>query len=440
MTYSSTIFSKNYIVAIVNDDIISQYDIENRLDLVTKKLNISQTPKVRRHILPQVLQMLVDEHLQMQKALSLKLEIGNQEITRAITSIIDKQNSFQRRKYSNLLFKDIFFTSSLIRRNKDYINSVLRKEDNSQKFFKEEKYDINFLQNTSLIDEVLSEIAWHKVMQHTVHPQIGESEIDIALQALYNTENQTQNLLAEIVLPVDDSAEEENTRVLAEQLVGQIHTGLDFQAIARRFSHAASAIHGGDLGWILQGQLELIIEKVLRKMQPGQLSMPIRTLSGYKIILLREKKVHNSLFKKNITLHQLFMPLTGPKALSPQTQSELVKATQMVSSCEAFDALGRQTKTLLSGKVGKIKTADLLPILRDIVLQLAPYTASVPIPMNEGLVVLMICDSTSIEIEPQSSLPSRESIVQELEKAKIDTMRSQKLRDLRSSGFIEIYH
>ncbi len=546
-TYSYATDHSNHIIAIVNDDVISQFDVENRLDFLIRKFHLSQTPAVRRHLLPQILQNLVDEHLKVQIAKSLSINLSNSEVSRAISSLVDQQNPLLNRQSLSaltdltafsllatdsgltgplrtpdlapmgaLLAPDSGLTvhlrtpdavplsapmSSLLASGSGLIGPLhtpdsaslsapmgsllasgsgltgpLHTPDSAplsapmgsllasgsgltgplrtpgyvtESFFLAQDPLQDHLNNYQerglfkdhlfidiLINEIRSEIAWHKIVQHTVHLKIEESEINTALKALHKTENQIQNLLAEIVLQVSDSADGEDIRVLAEQIVGQVRTGADFKAAARQFSQAASATHGGDLGWILQGQLEFAIENVLQKMQPGQFSMPIRTFSGYTIVLLRERRTACSADNTLLTLRQLFMPLTGPESLSPHKRSDVLAAARMTSSCEAFDALIQQTGTPQSGRIGQIRAGDLLPTLRAVVLRLSPQTASVPLPMNGGLAILMVCDRKSPA--QQLDLSSREVIAQQLERAKIENIYYERLQNLRRAAFIEV--
>src|SRR3546814_12954710 len=58
----------------------------------------------------------------------------------------------------------------------------------------------------------------------------------------------------------------------------------------RAFSQAAGAASGGDLGWVIEGQLDPALDRTLRSLAPGQVSEPIRTLTGYHILLLRDQR------------------------------------------------------------------------------------------------------------------------------------------------------
>ncbi|KAF0115750.1 MAG: peptidyl-prolyl cis-trans isomerase SurA [Rhodospirillaceae bacterium] len=387
------------IAAIVNDEIISRHDVENRLDFVIGTSGLANTPDVRRRLLSQVLQTLVDERLKMQEAHSLQFMVSDLEIASAV-AMIEQQNNLPRGGFERLIAE---------RR----------------------------LDRATAMNQLRAEVAWYKVTQRTVRPsaKVGENEIDASLQTLRAAAGQPRNLLAEIFLAVDDPAREDDVRTLAERLAEQLGAGADFKAIARQFSHNASAAAGGDLGWMAQGQLDPEIEATLATMQPGRLSPPIRTSSGYAIMLLRDRRSSRGAGETRFTLSQLFMPTTGPQALPPQTRSELIEAARTTSSCAAFEALAQKTKAPQSGALGQIEANDLPQQLRNVVLPLPLHTASAPVSVENGIAVLMVCERTD---PPPPDLPSREEISRQIEANKITLMQHRKLRDLRRAAFIEV--
>src|SRR3546814_10301063 len=74
----------------------------------------------------------------------------------------------------------------------------------------------------------------------------------------------------------------------ARRLFDELRRGANFAGLARQFSQSGTAILGGDLGWVQDGELEDQLNDVLAQMGPGEMSVPIRTLSGFHILLLRE--------------------------------------------------------------------------------------------------------------------------------------------------------
>jgi peptidyl-prolyl cis-trans isomerase SurA len=73
-------------------------------------------------------------------------------------------------------------------------------------------------------------------------------------------------------------------------LIEQLRQGGNFAGLARQFSQSATANLGGDLGWIKAEDLSEELNRVLTSMQPGQISPPIRTLTGFTILALRDQR------------------------------------------------------------------------------------------------------------------------------------------------------
>ncbi|HZW12624.1 MAG TPA: peptidylprolyl isomerase [Noviherbaspirillum sp.] len=97
-----------------------------------------------------------------------------------------------------------------------------------------------------------------------------------------------------ILLKVDPSSPSavwEKTGADAADLVKRIREGADFAELARQYSNDESAANGGDMGYLHLGMLSDVAEAALKKMQPGELSEPIKTLQGAAIFRLTDRKI-----------------------------------------------------------------------------------------------------------------------------------------------------
>src|SRR6185295_19984437 len=111
-----------------------------------------------------------------------------------------------------------------------------------------------------------------------------------AMNRLKQGSDKPQFLLSEIYLGVDKSEDEVSVRTSAEQFVQQIMQGVSFAIVANQFSQSPSAADGGDIGWVIQGQLAEEIDSRLIKLRPGQLVGPVKAEGGYYILLIRDRK------------------------------------------------------------------------------------------------------------------------------------------------------
>jgi peptidyl-prolyl cis-trans isomerase SurA len=242
------------IAAVVNDDIISISDLTARLQLALVSSGLPNSPETRQRLTPQVLRSLVDERLQLQEASRANISVTEKEITDALGRVAE-QNRMQR----------------------DQLEKMLSSQG---------------VPRSTLESQIRSTIAWGKLVQRRLRPsiEIGQDEIDQVIQRIQANAGKPEYLAAEIFLAVDTPEREDDVRRLADRLYEQIGQGASFPAVARQFSQSAGAVNGGDLGWVQQGQLPEELDGALKQLRPGQATRPIRSITGYHILMLRDER------------------------------------------------------------------------------------------------------------------------------------------------------
>lgn len=248
--------SETGIAAVVNDDAISMKDLNDRLRLVMISSGLPNTAEIRSKMTDQVMGNLIEEQLRLQEAERLGIEIPQEEVVEGF-GVIAQQNNMTPEQFQ------VAVTQSGVN-----ISTMYR--------------------------QIRAQIAWNKIVQQQMRPQISitETDVDAYLERIMNNKGKAEYLVAEIVLPVEDPGNESNVRELASRLVGQINSGqTPFFKLAQQFSKTAGASKGGDLGWVQQGSMSQEVEQVLATMEPNKVSAPIRTTNGYHIVLLREKRM-----------------------------------------------------------------------------------------------------------------------------------------------------
>ncbi len=390
------------IAAVVNEDVISVYDLATRMSLVLASSNLQDTPDVRRRLAPQVLRGLIDEKLKMQEARRLDIRVDDEDIDGALTTIA-KQNGVPLAE----------------------MDAVMAKQG---------------INKGSLIHRIESEIAWARVVgrrfSNTI--RVGEEEIDEALAEIEQSKGKHEHRVAEIFLPVDNPAQEEEVRVLSERMIQQIRAGADFAALAQSFSQSAAAAVGGDLGWVRPGQLAPEIDSILATMKPGQVARPIRSLSGYHIVLLIDRRSGVGLGEPEVTvtLQQLFVPLSanaGPAEAGGQVQLARTMA-ETAKDCADMERLSRESGSPLSGSLGTVSLSKLPADIREAVGALPVGTASEPIRSDRGFLVLMVCERH----EQDRVADLRNSIKDRLMDRRIGAAARRYLRDLRRAAFVDV--
>lgn len=243
------------IAVVVNEDAITQSDVEERMKLIMTSSRMPNTQEIRDRLRPQVLNALIEEQLKFQEAERLEQVVTQEEIDQGFATIAG-QNNVSAEQFKKMI------TGSGIN-----INTMYR--------------------------QIESQIAWGKVVQVYIRPQINISEADVtdALERLKDNLGKTEYLIAEIFLPIEDSKKANEVRLLAENLSRDMQSQrVPFFKVAQQFSKSAGASSGGDLGWVQEGQLEPQIEASISQMEKNAISNPIKTRTGYHIILLRDKR------------------------------------------------------------------------------------------------------------------------------------------------------
>src|SRR5437764_13145471 len=120
---------------------------------------------------------------------------------------------------------------------------------------------------------MMASIVWAQLVkrQAAQSAAISYDEIDEALKRVKEHAGEPQSRVAEIFLAIDNPAQEDQVRQLADRLTAQMKQGARFSAVARQFSQAASAAVGGDIGYMRPDQPPPELGKVVATLKPGEL-------------------------------------------------------------------------------------------------------------------------------------------------------------------------
>lgn len=241
------------IAAVVNEDVISAYELNQRVKMVMVTGRIPDTADNRRRLSAQILRNMIDEQLQLQEAKRLNISVSKEEVDKVLERL-NQQNDMP--------------AGSL------------------EKILERANVDINVLRAKLTADE-----SWNKVIRNRLRQQvfISDEEVEDELNRLKAVKDLPRHRVAEIFLPIDNPDNERQVLELANRLIQQTRNGARFNALAREFSQSASAAVGGDLGWVTKGQLDTPIERTIAGMSKGEVAGPVQTLSGYYILYLIDK-------------------------------------------------------------------------------------------------------------------------------------------------------
>jgi peptidyl-prolyl cis-trans isomerase SurA len=390
------------IIAVVNADIVSNFDIDARIGLNFATIPGGATPEARERVRPQVLRQLIDERIQVQEGKRLGVTVSKREIDAQIARL-ERGNNLPP----------------------GAVDQILRRAGSSRQ---------------ALERQIEASIAWNRIISGRIRPQIEVSSEEIAETLARYSEGEpvTEYLLAEIFLSVDNPDQESDVERNAGELIDRLRGGLPFPAAAQQFSQAASANEGGDIGWVQKGQFDEPIEQVLASLDTNEVSMPIKTPSGFYIYALREKRVLAPASPDDalVAIAQMVFPLQPGAAQSDREATLALAETvrETVEGCADLERVAQELRVPAPTRLAEVRIGDLAAEARARIRTLKVGEMTDPTPTPGGVGMTMLC----VREEPKSNLPSAGDIEENLIRQRIDNAARRYLRDLRRVAVIDI--
>jgi peptidyl-prolyl cis-trans isomerase SurA len=393
------------IVAIVNGDVISTFDLESRRRLFAVTAGLPPTPAVLDRVTPQVKRLLIDEKLRQQEALRLRVGATDQEVAEAIARL-EAQNGMPQ----------------------GGLRAALARQS----------IDIR-----ALFSQIRAQIAWGKLVRQQLERQgqISEEEVRDRLREIEAATGQPEFLVGEIFIAIDDPRQEAEAQRTANSLIEQLRAGAPFPSVAAQFSQSQSAEQGGDIGWVRLGQLEPEVEAIITQMPPGAISNPIRTAGGLTVVTLRARREVGRDLATLLSIRQVFLafdqPL-NPQAPTQQQVSQLQAATRIsetVRSCSQMEEAARQARSARPADPGaEIRLDQQQGPLREILEAMRPGEPTRPLISQDGIAVLILC---SRRVENMARL-TPEMVAATIVRERADLLSRQMMRDLRRRADIDL--
>jgi peptidyl-prolyl cis-trans isomerase SurA len=391
------------IVAVVNGDVISQADVENRGRLFAMSTGLPNNPDVIARLRPQVTQQLIDERLRLQEEQKRKIVVTDKEIAASIDDI-EKRNGM---------------SGGGLRAKLGAQGVALR----------------------TLIDQVRVQIGWGQVLRDELGDRAQISDADIAEQQnqVKTQTGQPEFRVAEIFLPIEDPSKAADTERFADTVIQQLRAGAPFAVVAAQFSQSQTALEGGDLGWQRSNQMDPQVARLVAEMPEGAISNPIRVPGGISIVSLRGKREIGRDLATVISLRQVFLPFSSPLNVTAPTdqQKKQLETARALSagahSCDAMEAANKAAGAVRPSDPGDVRLEGLSPQMRQLLGGMQPGQASKPLVSSDGIAVIMICARD----EKNLAQTSKQEISNRLLNERVELVSRQLVRDLRRRAVID---
>lgn len=391
------------VAAIVNDDVISTYDLAQRMRLLIATTGVQPTQDTLPEFQREALTSLVDERLQLQE---LRRVQKDQKIS-IIATDDEIQEELAGMAQQNNLKPEAFL-------------AALKSQG---------------IGSETLYDQVRAQMSWQRWIRgrYGTRLRIGEDQIKAMQVRMIAAAAKPQYQISEVFLDAGRAGGMDAAMKGATQLVSQMQQGAPFPAVARQFSASSTAAAGGDAGWISQGEMAAEVDAVLDKLRPGQLSQPIPVKDGVYIIYLKDKRSGAGQTLVNMKQVAVALPATATAADVDVARVKLEAVRAAITDCKTVETTAAKTPGVVAGDLGEAETADLLPEFADAATKLQVGQLSAPIRTKVGLHVLIICGKRSAG----AAQVDHDQIESRLTGQQLSMIARRYMRDLRNSATIE---
>ncbi|MBL8519057.1 MAG: peptidylprolyl isomerase [Betaproteobacteria bacterium] len=290
------------IAAVVNNEVITQNDLNERYATIVKQLQKQGTKlppqdELRR----QILERMINDLVQVQEAKETGIRIDDATLDKTLQRIAD-ENNVSMTEFRRLLEAD-------------------------------------GVRYAKFREEIRGELAMQRLREREVEGNVNvtEAEVDtqLALEAKEATSDQEYRL-AHILLLLPEqatAAQIDAKRKRALQALAELRKGADFAQISAQFSDAPDALQGGNLGWRPVGRLPAIFTEALAPLKPGEITDILKSPNGFHIVKLLDKRGRDSV----------------PTVVQTRARHILIRTKDGVSDEDAKNRLARLRERLIGG-------------------------------------------------------------------------------------------
>ena len=400
-----TAVQSTQIVAVVNGEVISNIDVDNRARLFALSTGMPLTPDVIDRLKQQILRQLIDERLRMQEVQRRKIVIPDKAIAAAIHDIESRNN----------------LPAGGLR----------------------QKLAADGVSQRTLIDQIRTQLGWGQVLREQLGQQVNISDAEIAerQRILVQQIGKPEYRMGEIFVPVEDPAATADAERFAETVIAELRRGAAFPVVAAQFSQNQTALQGGELGWVQANQLDPEVARLVAEMPVGAISNPVKVPGGFSIVTLQGKRDIGQEMGTVLSLRQVFLPFTGalnPQAPTEQQRQTLEKAKSIsasVHSCDQMEQANKANNSPRPADPGEVRLEAINPAtLRQVLATLPPDRTTQPLVTTDGIAVLIVCSREQKNIAQESNDQVRAQLLND----RVELTSRQLIADLRRRARIDI--
>lgn len=396
------------VAAVVNEGIVLKSQLARQTELIAMRASEQGIELPPEDIIrEQVLERLIIEEIQLQRASRIGVQISDQQLNAAIAQISEQAGT----KFEDLpkILAD------------DGIEYGEYRRDMRKQMVLEQLRQI----------EVTSRIS---VSPREIEQCLADLDDNVVVNSSYR--------LSHILISIPESASSEQiaeAEAEANSVYASLKDGADFGQLAIRNSDSQTGLEGGDLGWREGSQLPTLFANVVGDMTIGDFSKPIRAISGFHLIKITDLRGVNE--KSQIEQSQVRHILITPNEIIDEetAQQRLEDAIVRVKEGEDFGEIAK----LMSddpgsknngGEMGWTDPGTFVPEFEEVMNNLQPGEMSTPFRSRFGWHVMEVMDR---RVYDNTEDLKQENCVQRVRLTKVSNESELWVRRIRDEAFVD---
>jgi peptidyl-prolyl cis-trans isomerase SurA len=405
---SSTGVLLDRVAAIVNDGVVLRSQVDSQQAIITERLQQQNQQLPPRNVLrQQVLERLVLQEVQMQRAARLGIKVSDEMVNQALAEVAKRNNV----KFSEL-------PAALEQQGMDY---------------------------RAYREEVRKEITLQGLRQRDVLSRVYVSprEIDQCMAKRKGSPDADREFnLAHILVAIPSGATEQQVQertTRAQGIYERAKKGDDFAQLAIQYSDSGTALEGGAIGWRKGAQLPSFVAETIPVLQPGQVTEPIRTPSGLHIFKVLEiRGAQEAAMVSQVHARHILMK-TNEVEDDETVRQKLAKIRERVLKGESFEAIASVTSedtgsAANGGDLGWASPGTFVPEFDKQLDALSDNEMSQPFKSQFGWHLVQLLGRRTYDASEDMT---RNRCVTQLREARADEETEIWLRRLRDEAFVD---
>ncbi|WP_310447993.1 peptidylprolyl isomerase [Thiobacillus sp.] len=397
----------NYIVAVVNDEVITRQELTKRYLETEKALARQNTPLPPRNVIEkQLLERMITELALQQHARNTGVRVDPAQVERAIQRIAE-QNKM-----------DVPTLQATLERQGQSMDSM----------------------RATIRNELLIARARERDVDNRV--TVSDAEIEGYLQTKAQQGAETEYNFSHILITTPENASPEQIqarRARADDVHAQLEKGADFAQLSASSSDAPNAMQGGAFGWRASGKMPALFADALKPLQPGQISPVLKSSNGFHILRLNDKRGLDAALSVTQTHARHILIKTNELTSESDARSRLLQIKERLENGAKFEELARQYSddgsASKGGDLGWINPGDTVPEFERAMDELKPGEISQPVRSPFGLHLIQVLERRDQDVtQERQKLQARQAI----RERKAEEAFQDWVRQIRDSAYVEL--